>query len=306
MLAPLDDELLVLLRRDGRESVSSLAATLGVPRSVVSARLQKLLATGGVVVTAVVSPLVLGLHVMCHLSIRTSGAPDAAAARILDIPRAAFVSITSGHVDVVAELRARDQKELFAAIAQVRAIPGIVEVSTLVYIDILRSPFTSVQGSPVRLEIDDVDRRLVELLQRDGRATYRDMARAVGISDSSVRSRVRPLIDDHIIRVTAIVQRNRATRSFALGLGINVRGDADALVQRILAIGAVEFLATSLGAVDLVMTISAPSLDELQVVVSEIRGFPEVMRVSSWVHLAQLREQYHEPLDVLGGLPGAG
>ncbi|MEK6440533.1 MULTISPECIES: Lrp/AsnC family transcriptional regulator [unclassified Pseudonocardia] len=47
--------------------------------------------------------------------------------------------------------------------------------------------------------LDDTDWRLLEALQRDGRASYADLGRAVGLSPSAVTERVRRLEDTGVI-----------------------------------------------------------------------------------------------------------
>nr|WP_296377083.1 Lrp/AsnC family transcriptional regulator [Pseudonocardia sp.] len=47
--------------------------------------------------------------------------------------------------------------------------------------------------------LDDVDWRLLEALQRDGRASYADLGRLVGLSPSAVTERVRRLEDTGVI-----------------------------------------------------------------------------------------------------------
>jgi Lrp/AsnC family leucine-responsive transcriptional regulator len=48
-------------------------------------------------------------------------------------------------------------------------------------------------------ELDDVDRKLLEILQKDGRTTYGDLSEAVGLAASSVNERVRKLHEQGII-----------------------------------------------------------------------------------------------------------
>ena len=48
-------------------------------------------------------------------------------------------------------------------------------------------------------ELDDVDWRLVEALQSDGRASYADLGRLVGLSASAVTERVRRLEESGVI-----------------------------------------------------------------------------------------------------------
>jgi Lrp/AsnC family transcriptional regulator, leucine-responsive regulatory protein len=49
------------------------------------------------------------------------------------------------------------------------------------------------------VSLDDIDWRLLEALQRDGRATYADLGRLVGLSPSAVTERVRRLEESGVI-----------------------------------------------------------------------------------------------------------
>lgn len=49
------------------------------------------------------------------------------------------------------------------------------------------------------MTLDDVDRRLLAALQRDGRATYAELGRAVGLSASATTERVRRLEESGVI-----------------------------------------------------------------------------------------------------------
>jgi Lrp/AsnC family transcriptional regulator, leucine-responsive regulatory protein len=49
------------------------------------------------------------------------------------------------------------------------------------------------------VSLDDTDWRLLEALQRDGRATYADLGRLVGLSPSAVTERVRRLEESGVI-----------------------------------------------------------------------------------------------------------
>ena len=63
--------------------------------------------------------------------------------------------------------------------------------------------------------MDGVDRRLVEALRRDGRASYAELARSVGLSSSAVHERVAKLESTGvIIGFRAIVNPQ------AIGLGV--------------------------------------------------------------------------------------
>ncbi|MFA6010384.1 MAG: Lrp/AsnC family transcriptional regulator [Desulfobacteraceae bacterium] len=52
--------------------------------------------------------------------------------------------------------------------------------------------------------IDSIDSAMIILLQKDGRISNTDMARQLNLSESTVRSRLKRLIDDEIIQIVAV------------------------------------------------------------------------------------------------------
>ncbi|GED15335.1 Lrp/AsnC family transcriptional regulator [Aneurinibacillus migulanus] len=60
------------------------------------------------------------------------------------------------------------------------------------------------------MEIDDIDRKIIGLLHENGRISYTDLAKEVGLSRVAVQSRVNALIESGIIeRFTAVINPAR-------------------------------------------------------------------------------------------------
>jgi len=55
------------------------------------------------------------------------------------------------------------------------------------------------------LVIDELDRKLIELLQRNGRATLVELSKELGISHVGVRKRLQELSSSGLIKVTALL-----------------------------------------------------------------------------------------------------
>lgn len=159
----------------------------------------------------------------------------------------------------------------------------------------LRSPF-SAASHPVEARLDEIDLAIVRRLQENGRMPFRELAEAVGVSESTARSRTLALLDREVLRIAAISRRSSRTRSMAMGIGMHVRGYSEGLVSAILEIPAVEFLATVIGGYDLIATVSGSSLPALQRVAEQVRSSPDVTGICTWVHLDFLRETYRLPL----------
>jgi Lrp/AsnC family transcriptional regulator for asnA, asnC and gidA len=75
-------------------------------------------------------------------------------------------------------------------------------------------------GSSVKL--DEYDRELIRLLQKDGRASYQEMADATGLSPATVRRRVDQLIDAKLITISAVPNWSRLGLNFSAFVGISV------------------------------------------------------------------------------------
>ena len=52
--------------------------------------------------------------------------------------------------------------------------------------------------------MDELDRKIIALLQLDGRASNAKIAREVGVSEGTVRRRLRRLIKEDVVKVVAV------------------------------------------------------------------------------------------------------
>ena len=52
--------------------------------------------------------------------------------------------------------------------------------------------------------MDELDRKIIALLQLDGRASNAKIAREVGVSEGTVRRRLRKLVLDDVVRIIAV------------------------------------------------------------------------------------------------------
>ena len=55
-----------------------------------------------------------------------------------------------------------------------------------------------------RVLMDELDRKIIGLLQMDGRASNAKIAREVGVSEGTVRRRLRRLIQEDVVKVIAV------------------------------------------------------------------------------------------------------
>ena len=147
--------------------------------------------------------------------------------------------------------------------------------------------------------LDDVDRRIIDQLQEEGRRPYTEIARAVGISEASVRQRVASLTDRGVIQIVA------ATSPIALGMiqaFVSVRisgGGLEAAASEIAAIPEVDYVAICTGPADLLVGAVCRDNQHLLEVTATIR---EIAGVDADRHRGDpLRAQGLLPLLAEGG-----
>ncbi|MBC3192783.1 Lrp/AsnC family transcriptional regulator [Pseudonocardia sp. C8] len=289
-----DAELVRALQVDGRASVQTLAHRVGQSRAVVSARLHAMLADGTVRVVAAVDPAFLGQHVLAHVSIRTDGVVDTVAGYLRGLDETVLVSAVGGAHDLVTEIRVGSMAELHELLADIRRLREVGEINTLIYSTVVKGFFVSDYRGD--LSLDDTDLALVELLQRDGRMTYRALGESVRLSPSAVTTRVQRLIDGGVIRISAVEARGLAHRQLSMGVGLSLTGDDAAVVDALRSARGVDFAAWTLGRFDAVATLVEPSAGALYAHLERLRSLPGVAHVESWLHLAVLKEDYARTL----------
>lgn len=290
-----DEAIVELLEADGRLTHRDIARSIGLSRSTAATRVQRLVASGQVVIRGAVHPAVLGRGALAHVSVPVHGpaAPVAAElARRDDVP---FLSLTGGPHALVAEIRSASNGDVDAVVSEVRSLPGVSGVDTLLYVEVMRDVISPV--GTVSTEVDDTDRALLAALQVDGRASYVDLAAKVGLSAAGARRRVVRLLDARVVRVGAVVRHSGQDRQSALGFGIRLAGGHEEVVASLASMPSVIFVARTLGRFDLLATMRAFSAAQLVEVLDAVRALPDVRALESWSHLDVVKESYAAEFD---------
>jgi DNA-binding Lrp family transcriptional regulator len=208
---PLDQKIIQALHIDGRASFSRIAEVLGVSPQTVSRRYSRLRSTGAFRVLGLTSPEALNEEEWC---LRIQCAPDAAlpiAHALAQHKESTWVHLTSGGTEIVCLARTDlgGESVLLRKLPETPRVNGITahcllhtyygrEFSTINKIGLL----TAEQADQLRpdsaalansAELTPADRRMLDALSLDGRATYQDLARTAGWSQSTVQRRITEL-----------------------------------------------------------------------------------------------------------------
>jgi len=114
------------------------------------------------------------------------------------------------------------------------------------------------------VELDEYDRRLIQLLMADGRLSYQEMANTTGLSPATVRRRVERLIETGAVRIAAVPQWTRIGLGYSAFVGINVApADVHAVATQLSTIDEVYWLAMTTGDFELMCEFFLPSAEHL-------------------------------------------
>ena len=115
------------------------------------------------------------------------------------------------------------------------------------------------------MKIDETDRKIIARLREDARQSNAAIARAIGVSEATIRRRIKLMIGDGTLSVTVVPNPAKFGLNTSAIIGIDVQPDilekvAGALSER----EEIGFLGVSTGRYDLLAWIQVKSLEELR------------------------------------------
>ena len=142
------------------------------------------------------------------------------------------------------------------------------------------------------MRIDDTDRAIVEVLQRDGRTPFTTIAAEIGLSEGAIRKRVQRLTESGYMQVVAVTDPlGLGDRRVAL-IGVRIDGRTDTVAARIGELAAVEYLVATAGRYDLMFEVIVDSEQHLLDLLSDLRERKDVMEVEAFPCLKLYKQTF--------------
>lgn len=126
--------------------------------------------------------------------------------------------------------------------------------------------------------MDELDRRLLQLLQEDGRAPFTQLAKKVGLSETAVRSRYKNLVEQGVVRTVSIVDPYALDFQAPALINIAVEpGQLEAVARQVGDLPETAYLVATLGPYDLLAEVYCRNLKQLtELVTQRIQSIPGV------------------------------
>ncbi|QVQ54664.1 Lrp/AsnC family transcriptional regulator [Spiractinospora alimapuensis] len=299
MLDAIDAALIKALQTDGRATYQTLAEGVGLSRTAVRARVRRMLTTGAIRVVGIPHAGLTGMQVFALVEFTVHGASEHLVTELQHRDSVIFAAHTAGRVPVVAYLRTANDNQLATELATLRRVTGVART------DVFRAavgPREPVGASDPRAAVDGLDWRLIRLLQEDGRASYAELARHVGLSQAATRSRVVRLIGIGMVHVTALLEPATMGVNECVGFGAHCRGDAAAAAAHLGRVPGVNFAISGFGRFDVIGVVAGADRAGVVETLGAVRSLADITEVETWAHLGVVKERHRVARD--GGQGG--
>ncbi len=143
------------------------------------------------------------------------------------------------------------------------------------------------------MQLDAVSKAIIEQLQSDGRRSYAEIGKAVGLSEAAVRQRVQKLTDSGVMQVVAVTDPMQLGFYRQAMIGIRVTGDTTAIADRLARVAAIDYVVLTAGTFDILAEIVCENDEDLiNLLNKEIRSIPGVQSTETFVYL-KLQKQFY-------------
>ena len=123
--------------------------------------------------------------------------------------------------------------------------------------------------------MDDLDRRILELLRRDARTPYTEIATEVGTSEGTVRNRVERLTQDGVIERFTVSTRTGNIKAM-IEVSVTVDVDTTSVSERMAEWEEVDFAWQVSGEEDIVLVVDAADTPAVNDLITKAREMDEV------------------------------
>lgn len=124
--------------------------------------------------------------------------------------------------------------------------------------------------------IDDLDKRILEIMKKDSRCSYVDIAEQLGVSEGTVRSRVHKMTEDGVIRGFTIRTSSKNVKAL-VEVSIDVNTDTEEIARRMSEYEGVTEVFEVTGDQDIIAIVDVESTQNLNEIIEKVRKYDNVL-----------------------------
>jgi Lrp/AsnC family transcriptional regulator, regulator for asnA, asnC and gidA len=141
---------------------------------------------------------------------------------------------------------------------------------------------------------DAVDQHIISILEQNGRATNREIAESVGVSEGTVRNRIERLIRDDVLRIVGVT--NPAKLGLNTAAVISISGELSRITDIAESIAMAEgvvYVGYTTGHADIIVLAFFPNNDELTDFMTQtLAAIPGIVKAETNIILKPVRSLF--------------
>jgi Lrp/AsnC family transcriptional regulator for asnA, asnC and gidA len=142
------------------------------------------------------------------------------------------------------------------------------------------------------MEIDQTSRQIIAILQRDGRCPNTVIARAVGISEASVRARIQALTSSGILQIIGLTDPGNMGFGVMAMIGVQASNDLNRIAELVSTWPETTYVVISAGSYDLLVELVCTDNNDLLRVVERLRAVDGVRSTESFIYISRHKLNY--------------
>jgi Lrp/AsnC family transcriptional regulator for asnA, asnC and gidA len=140
--------------------------------------------------------------------------------------------------------------------------------------------------------IDELDRRLIEALQVNGREPFRRIADRLGVAEGTVRARYERLVADGVVQVTGVTNPLALGFEAAAMIGVRTSGPPEAVADVVGTWTEVCYVVVTTGRFDLLVEVVCTDAADLLVLTNRLRAVDGVAETETMTYLKLCKQLF--------------
>ncbi|MBX3032057.1 MAG: Lrp/AsnC family transcriptional regulator [Chloroflexi bacterium] len=143
--------------------------------------------------------------------------------------------------------------------------------------------------------ITDLDRAIIDQLQRDGRRPYTRIAQDLGVAESTIRARTERLMDRGVLQVVGVTDPLQLGYDQMAMVGVHCSSDRLLdVADEVAALPEVTYVVITAGTYDLLVeTVCRDNAELLTFLAEKLRRIPGVVGTETFVYLRITKQSFH-------------
>ena len=124
--------------------------------------------------------------------------------------------------------------------------------------------------------IDNLDKKIIEIMKKDSRCPFVEIANQLGVSEGTVRSRVHRMTEEGIIRGFTIKTSSKNVKAL-VEVKIDVNTDTEAIARELSTYDGVTEVFEVTGDQDIIAIVDVESSQSLNEIIERVRRYDNVL-----------------------------